>query len=311
MNKKIYLFIVLLVSIFTININVYAEDTNVTETTNTAETSNPEVTTTTEDNKEVTTTTDKQECETCKEKQGVFEYTNKETNFRAIIEDKAELLTREEKEKLFDQMQPLTEYGHIVFLTITENDYSPDTYAKNNYYERFGNESGTLFLIDMKNRYLYIVSGGWNYKYVTRHKADIITDNVYMDARNERWFDCASKAFTQIGDVLEGNKIMEPMRYVSNIVLSILIAFSLCYLYVLIKTDVAKATSEEVLKNCNIDVKVTNVHGDKTGTKKVYSPVSSDSGGGSSGFSGGSSGGGGFSGGGGGGFSGGGGGHGF
>ena len=290
MNKKIYLFIILLVSVFTIN--VHAEGLI-------------------QDNPNATvdqTVTDTSKEETTRVK---YEYTNEKTEFKAIIEDKAELLTIEEKEKLFDQMQPLTEYGHIVFLTITENDYSPDAYAKNEYYSRFENESGTLFLIDMKNRYLYIVSGGWNYKYITRQKANIITDNVYMDARNENWYQCASKAFSQIQSVLEGNKINEPMRYASNIVLSILIAFSLCYLYVLIKTDVAKATSDKILDNCNIDVNVANVHGDKTGTKKVYHPVSSDSGGGS-GFSGGSSGGG-FSGGGGGGggFSGGGGGHGF
>ena len=297
MNKKIYLFMVLLVSIFTLN--VYAEEVTSTEE------QTPQVTTENQEN---------QECETCKEKEKrdkkYLEYINKETEFKAIIEDKAELLTIEEREKLFDQIQPLTEYGHIVLLTITENDYSPDAYAKNEYYSRFENQSGTLFLIDMKNRYLYIVSGGWNYKYITRQKANIITDNVYMDARNENWYQCASKAFSQIQSVLEGNKINEPMRYASNIVLSILIAFSLCYLYVLIKTDVAKASSNKILENCNIDVNVANVHGDKTGTKRVYSPVSSDSGG-SSGFSGGGgSSGGGFSGGGGG-FSGGGGGHGF
>ena len=304
MNKKIYLFLVLLISIFTINLNVFAEE--VEEGNTTTETpqliqNNP----TTEEQQEVT------ECETCKEKEKKYEYVNEKTEFKAIIEDNANLLTIEEKEKLFDQMQPLTEYGHIVLLTITENDYSPDTYAKNEYYSRFENESGTLFLIDMKNRYLYIVSGGWNYKYITRQKADIITDNVYMDARNENWYECTSKAFSQIQSVLEGNKINEPMRYASNIVLSILIAFSLCYLYVLIKTDVSKASAAKILDSCNINVNVTNVHGDKTGTKKVYHPVSSDSGG-DSGFSGGSSGGG-FSsgGGGGGGFSGGGGGHGF
>lgn len=302
MNKKIYLFIVLLISVFTINLNVYAEEP-VNNTT-------PETNTTTE--KQVTTnnntTTTKEDT---KEKK--YEYTNKTTEYKAIIEDNANLLSVEEKEKLFDQMQPMTKYGHIVLLTITENDYSPDTYAKNEYYARFENESGTLFLIDMKNRYLYIVSGGWNYKYITRQKANIITDNVYMDARNENWYQCTSKAFSQIESVLEGNKINEPMRYASNIVLSILIAFSLCYLYVLIKTDVSKATNEKILDKCNIDVNVTNVHGDKTGTKKVFSPQINDTGGGSSGgfSSGGHSSGGGFSGGGGGGFSGGGGGHGF
>ena len=293
MNKKLCLYLVLLISIFTINLNVFAEE---------------EVNTTQDTNTTLISPNDTKE-----EKQDTYKYINKETNYIALVEDNANLLTEGEKKQLLDKMSNCTEYGHAVFLTITENYTSPDNYAKQDYYKRFGNESGTLFLIDMKNRYLYIVSGGANYKYITRQKANIITDNVYMEARGEKYYDCAYKAFDQIEEVLKGNKILEPMRYASNIVLSILIAFSLCYIYVLIKTDVSKASNETVLGKCDINVEVANIHSDKTGQRKVFSPQVNDSSS-SGGFSSGSSSGGGFSGGGGGGgggFSGGGGGHGF
>ena len=37
---------------------------------------------------------------------------------KIVIEDDADLLTKEEEEKLLDKMITLTEYGHVVFKTI-------------------------------------------------------------------------------------------------------------------------------------------------------------------------------------------------
>lgn len=216
-----------------------------------------------------------------------------------LIEDDANLLTEEEEEKLKEKMKPLTKYGHIVFKSISTNPkYSTKEFANDFYYSKFGNESGTIFIIDMDKRMIYIVSAGENYKHITDSKADIITDNIYRYASRKEYYECAEKAFEQIGIVLDGGKIAEPMRHASNVVISIVLAFFINFFIVLNASKLKKAANSEVLKNCDIAFEAGNVSGAKTGTHKVYSPPSSSSSGGSSG--GGGGGGGGFSGGGGG-----------
>ncbi len=216
-----------------------------------------------------------------------------------LIEDDANLLSPEEVEQLKKKMKPLTKYGHIVFKSISVNpNGSTKAFANDFYYSKFGNESGTIFIIDMDKRMIWIVSAGENYKIVTNRKADIITDNIYKYASRQEYYECAYHAFDQIQTILEGRKIAEPMRHLSNGVISIVLAFFINFFIVLNATKLKKASSTEVLKNCDIEFEAGNVSGSKTGTHKVYSPVSESSGGSSSG--GGGGGGGGFSGGGGG-----------
>lgn len=220
----------------------------------------------------------------------------KENGYSMVIEDDANLLTAEEIEKLKDKMQPLTKYGHIAFKSISNNSMSAPTYASQYYHNKFGTASGTLFLIDMYNRKIYIFSDGANYNIITNGKAEIITDNIYTYASREEYYDCAYYAYDQIGTLLEGGKILEPMRYISNIVVSIVVAFFSTFIFVIQHTKIKKASANKVLNNCNINVAASNIHGQKTGTHREYSPQSSSSGGssgGGGGGGGGSSGGGG------------------
>ena len=276
MPKKVLLILLLLISIFSFK-NVYAEEEN-------------------EVQEEVEEQTDLIQ-------NNINKYTNDTTNYALYFNDLADIIIEEDESKLIEEMKPLTEYGNIMFETIRENSYySTAEYASNRYHQLFGTTSGTLLVIDMQNRYIYIFSDGENYNYITDSKADIITDNIYRYASNGDYYDCASEAFSEIYTVLGGGKILEPMRYISNILLSILIAFSFSFILVMAKTKIAKASNTEVLKGCDIAVDISNVVGTKTGTHRVYSPPAD---------SGGSSGGGSSGGGGGGGSSGGGGGHGF
>lgn len=231
-------------------------------------------------------------------KTSVSEKTNGHT---LLIEDDAKLLTAEETEKLKEKMKPLTKYGHIVFKTISFNPKdSTKSFANDYYYSKFGNESGTILIIDMDKRMIWIVSAGENYKVVTDSKADIITDNIYKYASREEYYECAEKAFEQIGIVLDGGKIAEPMRHASNVVISIVLAFFINFFIVLSASKIKKASDSEILKNCEVAFEAGNVSGSKTGSHKVYSPPSSSSGGSSGGGFSGGGGGGGFSGGGGG-----------
>ena len=95
--------------------------------------------------------------------------------------------------------------------------------------------------------------------------------------------------------LLEGGKISEPMRYASNIVLSLVIGFFVGFFRILSTSKIKSSSSSEVLDGCDIKFDIANIVAVKTGTHKVYSPPSSSSGvsgGGGGGFSGGGGGGG-------------------
>ena len=221
-------------------------------------------------------------------------YINTDTNYKVLIEDDTNLLDEEEKKKLLEEMKPLTQYGNIIFKSINDNpSYSTGSYAENYYHQNFNTESGTIFLIDMDNRYIYIFSDGKNYNAVTSYKAEIITDNIYEYASDGEYYECASKAYSQIYSLLRGEKIAEPMRYICNIIFSISISFLLVYLFIMNKSKIRKASYKQVMKNAKSSIVIGNITANQTGTHKVYNPPSSSgsSGGGSSG--GGSSGGGG------------------
>ena len=222
-----------------------------------------------------------------------YNYKNEETNYTAIIEDNANLLTAEERAKLFEEMKPLTKYGHTAFVSTDNNTSSVETFADSYYHSHYGTESGSIFMIDMSNRKIYIFSDGENYKHITSSKAYSITDNTYRYATNEDYYGCASLAFKQINTILDGGKIAEPMRYTSNIFIALTLALFFSFVYILGKSKMAKATDRTIVEGCTIDFKIGDTSAIKTGQHAVYSPPSSSGGGSGGGGGGGSSGGGG------------------
>jgi uncharacterized protein len=144
-----------------------------------------------------------------------------------------------------------------------------------------------MFLIDMDNRNIYIFSDGSNYKVITDSKENIITDNVYKYASTSKYFDCASNAFSQMNTLLNGKKISEPMRYISSAIVAIIAAFFINFFYILGKSKIKDASVSEIIKNCDVKFDVSNIDVKKTGTHRVYSPISNTSGGGSCGSGGG------------------------
>lgn len=223
-----------------------------------------------------------------------YYYTNPNTGFDLVIEDDASLLSENQIDKLISDMMPLTSFGNIAFKSISANSTSTDSYASSYYHNKFGTKSGSVFLIDMKNRIIYIFSDGNNYNTITNNKAEIITDNVYRFATNKDYYTCASKAFSQMNSLLSGGKIAEPMRIISNIIISVIIAFFINFFFIAINSRVKSAKAKEILKNCDISFQVSNIIGVMTGQHREYSPQG-DGGGSSSGGGGGggSSGGGG------------------
>ena len=247
-------------------------------------------------------------------------FINKETNYSVVMDDRENLLSDEEETNLLSYMTSLTKYGNAAFVSI-KCDSMTSSCANSYYHEVFKQNSGTIFMIDMNHRIIYIFSDGANYNMITDNKAEIITDNVYTYASAGDYYSCAQKAFKQIGTVLDGGKILEPMRYITNMFLALFLGFLICFVIVIITSLNKKTSIRDKRKNYIYNLALANFVATENGTTKVFNPVI-DSSTGSSGFSSGGGGfsGGGFSSGGGGGFSsgggggsssGGGGGHGF
>lgn len=269
MKKKLFIVLVLFLSVFCLYRNVYAEEDFV-----------PDYDTSQYDSYEHDLTK-----ETINEKL--------ESGFSIIIDDRAKLLSEEEVVKLKEEMVKLTEFGNIAFVSLSSNSTSAPSFASSYYHQHFGTESGSLFLIDMDNRQIYIFSDGYNYSIITNSKANIITDNIYSYASYEHYYDCAYNAFEQMNTLLSGGKIFEPMRHASNAVLAVVLAFFINFIIVLINSTVKRASNTEIINTCDISFNASNIVGRKTGTHSVYSPQSSSSGGSSGGGGGGGSSGGG------------------
>lgn len=223
--------------------------------------------------------------------------THEDTGYRVIIEDDAELLTEDEERQLVKTMAEITPYGNVAFKSITVNNMGSgaagtESYARDFYREQFGTDSGTLFLIDMENRKLWIHSDGAVYKVITTAYANTITDNVYRMASNEEYFDCANEVFTQITTLLQGNKIAQPMKYINNALLAVIAALLLNFLFVSNFAKLRKPTEKQMMRQIKKHFTYTKPQVTFTHKSKVYSPIESDSGSGS-GYSGGSSSGGG------------------
>lgn len=225
------------------------------------------------------------------------EYTNPDTGYRVLIEDDADLLSPEEEELLGEVMQPITEYGNAAFKSVDYNSTSAKRFAESRFSDLFGSGSGTLLLIDMDNREIYIWSNGYNYRVITDSYADTITDNCYRHASNGDYYRCAEKAFTQINTLLSGSRIAQPMKWIGNVLLALALALLINYFVIRITST---GSSQKVidLQGTQNDFELNNVKADFIKTTKTR--VESSSGGSGGGGGGGSSGGGGGGGGGGG-----------
>ena len=221
--------------------------------------------------------------------------TNPDTGFEVIIEDEAELLSDAEESALAQKMAEVTPYGHAAFVSVDSNYTSAGSYAEDCYYGFFGYESGTLFLIDMDNREIYIYSDGDVYKTITKSYANTITDNIYTYASDAEYFACAYKAFEQIVTLLEGNKIAQPMKYASNAFLALLLALLINYFVVKLTSAAKKPTERELLEATKHRCSLANASAVHTHTTKKYDPPSSSSSGGGGSRGGGGGGGGGHS----------------
>lgn len=204
---------------------------------------------------------------------------NEDTGYEIYIDDWADLLTSSEEDELMNIMGTITAYGNAAFISIDSNpESSVEAYAEKYGYTHFGNDSYTLFIIDMDYRKICVYSDGEIYNTITTAYANTITDNVYSYASEEAYFDCAYEGFLQIATLLDGGSIAQPMKYISNALLALVLALLINYFIVMFVSRSAKASETELL--CGINKKVTIIEPTKTflHQTKRYSPQNRNSG---------------------------------
>ena len=219
---------------------------------------------------------------------------NPDTGYRVVIIDAADLFTSDEIKQLAQEMAPITAYGHAVLITTDENSYGDTQYYSEELYDdMFGYDSGTMFVIDMDERMLWIQSDGEVLKTVNRSYANTITDNSYRYASNGDYYQCASKVFSQIYTILNGGKIARPMKVICSLFMALLISFLVNYFIVNSASKIQNTSSNEMLMGAAKSLRYTTPNVVQTGQTRTYSPQSSgSSGGGGGGHRGGGGGGG-------------------
>ena len=152
-------------------------------------------------------------------------YTNPDTGYEVRILDDDDLLTDAQEASLIEDMMPITEYGHIVFWSTDEYASDEIDQAKQKRASLYGNESSGIFVINMASRFVVFQSDGRINSTVNASYARSITDNVSIYASTGDYYKCASEGFSQIDTLLQGNRIAEPMKYISYTVIALMFAF--------------------------------------------------------------------------------------
>ncbi len=212
------------------------------------------------------------------------DYTNPDTGYYVLIEDDADLLTASEESELAYKMRSVTEYGNAVFKSIDYNPYYyTSTFAHEYYDELMGNKSGAVFLIDMDNRELYLEMDGAIYKKLREDKANTITDNTYGYASKGQYYLCANTAFEQVYQVLEGERIAQPMKYTCAALLAILVAFIFNFGLINRASKLKSASNNDLITSAVRTVTLSDTSARLVKESSRYSPVVTSSSG-SSGY---------------------------
>lgn len=219
--------------------------------------------------------------------ENLLEYTNPETGYRILLEDDAGLLTAEQAASLAERMKRITAWGNAAFKSIDENPGTTESYIESYYREQFGRESGTVFLIDMDRRNIWLKNDGKISRVITNSYSDTITDNVYRSASGGDYYGCAMEAFIQIETLLSGSRIAQPMKYVSNALLALILALLVNFFIMRFMGRNKGPNRKERLSRMRYHYSLTNTCAEYIRTSERYDPVSSGSGGSSGGGGGG------------------------
>lgn len=176
-------------------------------------------------------------------------YKNSETGFAAQVFDDLDLLTDSEEASLLEDMAPITQYGNAAFWSTDEKTGNAVEQARVKRLSLYSYEDAVIFVINMSSRKLTIQSYGRLYEYITDSKARSITDNGSSYAASQQYYKCASKIYSEILSVIEGQFIPEPMKIAGFAVISVMlgITIALCIAFSK-KSNPLRAESDEFSK---------------------------------------------------------------
>ena len=220
---------------------------------------------------------------------------------KIFVLDGADILTEEEETKLRTDMLPVTAWFPAAFVTTDDTgNTSAERFSLREYDRLFATEpeGGVLFLFDFDTsdsdgRQLYIRVSDRSDK-LSVAKCETITDNVFRYARDGKYYDCASKAFFQINEVLSSRPMPQPMKHMSNLLIAVCAGLLIVFVVSNARTQIKRPDVVYQLdKNAKRDVRLVNASQRLISTRRYRRSESSGGGGDHSGGGGGHSGGGG------------------
>lgn len=178
---------------------------------------------------------------------------NPDSGYAAILSDKSSLLSKSEEEEVLNRMQTITPDATAIFVT-SDREHGgnivefaklvlEDICSKTNK----DGYNAVIFLIDMYYRELVIYAGETTGHVISTALANSMTDNVYRYASEGDYAKCADKAFEQIYRLLDGQRIAQPMRYITAALLSIFIGLGFALILVRSKTKKSTAANENMI----------------------------------------------------------------
>ena len=232
--------------------------------------------------------------------------------YEVVIADEEDILSDSEEKELAKLMKELAQYGNVVFYSTSEGgvveESDADRTADHYYQSLYGNQDGMIFVIDFDNYrqdpdnglcMLWLNGYGSIHRKLTSSQINSIMDNTYnaVSRYNDRdWYGYGEKTFEQLIDFFETGKLAEPMKWITNVFLAIILGLMVNFALISYIMRSRKPKDAEVLSGLYQHFQMQGANMILTNTTKVYSPPSSSSGGGGS--RGGGGGGGGHSGGG-------------
>jgi len=214
---------------------------------------------------------------------------NSESGYAFFVEDNAGLFDRRETDTLIEYLGYVSEFGNAGVITLSENNYSgTEDFASKYLYNEFGpGVNSVILVIDMDYRLITVWAEGNGMKKV-RSYGTTITDNIYTYASDGDYGMCALEGVSEIYSVLNGEKIARPMKFISNALLSLVLALLISYIIARKASSASMAGDREVLNAIFSKFELKNPRAKFSHRTRVYDPPSSSSsGGGSSGGGGG------------------------
>ncbi|ASZ08049.1 MULTISPECIES: TPM domain-containing protein [Enterococcus] len=122
------------------------------------------------------------------------------------VNDEAGLFTTEQIQALENQAKPINEKikGEVLIVTTTNNSDEPRDFADDYLRDAVGNnENGSVLLLDMGQREIYISTSGNMIDYLDDNRIESTLDEVYDGMSNQDYYQAATAYLTKVADYVE------------------------------------------------------------------------------------------------------------